>query len=80
MRHGGAARARSAISPGVRWTAWTAISRSVDQTQRSEPLQRAHAVLRDAVADLVRGLVHVHVDRQIELRRERRDLLEGRGR
>jgi hypothetical protein len=44
-------------------------------TEAAQALERAHAVLRDALLDLVQRLVHVAVDRQVELLGEHRDLL-----
>ena len=42
------------------------------------PLERTHAVLGERALDLMLGLVHVHVHRQVELGGERRHLTEGR--
>ena len=49
-----------------------------EQAQAGEPLERPHAVLGDGALDLARGLVQVHVHRQVELGGELSHLAEGR--
>jgi hypothetical protein len=47
-----------------------------DQSERVESRERAPAVPRDSLVDLVGSLVHVDVDRQADLARKRRDLAQ----
>ena len=69
-------RASSSSSTSSRCTACTAIEPRAHEAQAAQALERAHAVLRDALRDLVARLVHVRVDRQVELLGEHRDALQ----
>ena len=54
---------RSSSRPSA-WVAWTTVVRGPRQPRLGEQLDRAHAVLGDALLDLARLLVGVHVQRQ----------------
>ena len=71
------AAASRAISSGSRCTACTAISRSVTRRRRSRRARGRSPCSRNRLLDLVRGLVQVHVHRQVEFLGEHRDAPQG---
>ena len=71
------ARPADAISSAVQMHGMDGDQVGAEQAQAAQSLDRAHAVLLEAVVDLGAGLVQVDVDRQIELGGQRGDALEG---
>ena len=77
-RRGSPARASSSMSPGDRWTQWTAMKRRAGHAEAIEPLQRRLPRGRARGVDLAARLGEVRLDRQVELARVHRHLAPRR--